>query len=160
MNEKAVLAPNQIVVFRLGGEEYGISIDRVESIIRWEEPTAVPYAPPSMSGVINLRGRIVPVIDLSARFDMPPTETTPLSRIVIAQVDGQLVGLIVDAATEVLQIDPANVEPPPEALASATMREALLGVARVDDRLIVLLKVENVIPAVDELMEASDGGER
>lgn len=154
-----ITAPSQVVVFRLGSEEYGIAIDRVESIIHYQDPTPVPYAPESMSGVINLRGRIVPVVDLATRFELPPSERGPQSRIVIAQLDGQLIGLVVDAATEVLNLDPSSTEPPPEALASPAMREAILGVARVDDRLIVLLKVDNVVPSVDRLLEASEGGE-
>jgi len=148
--------PSKIVVFRLGDEEYGVSIDSVEGIIRREEVTPVPYAPQAMLGVINLRGRIVPVIDLAERFGLQPTAPGPAARIVIALVDDERVGLAVEAATEVLQVPTGAVDPPPEALSSPAMRDAVLGVARIETRLIVLLRVEQVVPSVEELAAAGE----
>jgi purine-binding chemotaxis protein CheW len=154
--EPLTTAPNQIVVFKLGEEEYGVDIASVESIIRREALTPVPYAPPSMVGVINLRGRIVPVVDLAVRFELPPLEPTPLSRIVIAQIDGQLIGLAVDAAMEVRTLEPGSVDAPPDVVSSEEMREAILGVARFDDRLVVLIRVEKVVPSAEELSMACE----
>ena len=153
-------APSQVVVFRLGEEEYGIAIESVEGIIRRETPTPVPYAPPSMEGVINLRGRIVPVVDLARRFDMPPREPTGHSRIVIAQLKDQLVGLAVDAATEVLTLPEGAVEPAPDVVGSSAMSDVISGVARVEDRLVVLLRVENIVPSVDDLVGESEEGDK
>jgi purine-binding chemotaxis protein CheW len=155
MAEAAPSAPSQIVVFRLGDEEYGVPIENVEGIIRREPPTPVPYAPPSMEGVINLRGRIVPVVDLASRFDLEPREPTDKSRIVIANLQEQFVGLAVDAATEVLTLPAGAVEPPPDVVSSTAMKDAIVGVARVDDRLIVLLRLDNVIPSIEDLAAAA-----
>lgn len=154
MAEPVFSVVTKIVVFRLAEEEYGIPIDKVESIIRRETLTPVPYAPPSMVGVINQRGRIVPVIDLALRFDLPATEPSASARIVICQLEGELVGLAVDAATEVLQLPPGAIDNPPEVVSSPRMQEAVAGVAHVGERLIVLLMIEQVIPSIDELTAA------
>lgn len=160
MPEVAPSAPSQIVVFRLGDEEYGVAIENVEGIIRREAPTPVPYAPPSMEGVINLRGRIVPVVDLASRFELEPREPTDKSRIVIANLEDQFIGLAVDAATEVLALPAGAVEPPPDVAGSAAMRDAILGVARVDDRLIVLLRLNKVIPSIEDLAASTEESEK
>jgi chemotaxis signal transduction protein len=159
VTESVAAAPTQIVVFRLGQEEYGIDIASVESIIRREALTPVPYAPPSMVGVINLRGRIVPVVDLALRFGLPEREPSPLSRIVIVQIDGHLMGLTVDAAMEVKSVPRGSVEPTPETVSSQAMRDAVLGVARFDERLIVLIRVEQVVPSPEELSAACEEAE-
>lgn len=156
MLEAAAAAPSQIVVFRLGDEEYGVAIENVEGIIRREAPTPVPYSPPSMEGVINLRGRIVPVVDLASRFELEPREPTDKSRIVIANLEEQFVGLAVDAATEVLTLPAGAVEPPPDVVGSTAMKDAITGVARVDDRLIVLLRLKSVIPSIEDLAAATE----
>lgn len=139
----------QVVVFRLGSEEYGIDIDLVREIIRWTEVTPVPHAAQSVRGVTNLRGRIVPVIDLRSRFCLGEREASPTERIVVVEVDKHVVGIEVDAATEVLRLDADSIEPPPEVAASEDTRQAMKGVAKVDDRLILLLRLEEVLPLAD-----------
>ncbi len=139
----------QVVVFRLGAEEYGVDISHVREIIRRTEVTPVPHAAKSVKGVINLRGRIVAVVDLRARFGLEPGEESSAERIIVTQVDKHLVGVEVDAATEVLRLPPDSVEAPPEVLASAEMGEAVAGVGKIGDRLIVLLKLEEILPLAE-----------
>lgn len=111
----------QFVEFKLGQEEYGIDILQVKTIERMMPITRVPKAPRFVEGVINLRGEIVPVIDLRKRFDLPITETTENTRIIIVSVDDITVGMIVDSATEVVQLDQDSIEPAPP-LRAASIR--------------------------------------
>lgn len=148
----------QVVVFRLGSEEYGIDIDLVREIIRRTEVTPVPHAAKSAKGVINLRGKIVAVVDLRSRFGMPPIEASPTERIIVVEVDGHLVGVEVDAATEVLRLARDSIEPPPEVLASEDMANAVMGVGKIDGRLIVLLKLEEILPLSDVAKVGDESG--
>lgn len=148
----------QVVVFRLGSEEYGIDIDHVREIIRRTEVTPVPHATKSVRGVINLRGKIIAVVDMHVRFGLERGEESPTERIIVVEVDGHLVGLEVDAATEVLQLPPDSIEPPPEVLASEHMAEAVMGVGKIEERLIVLLRLEEVLPLADVAKVGEESG--
>jgi len=139
----------QVVVFRLGAEEYGIDIDVVREIIRRTEVTPVPHAAKAVKGVINLRGKIIAIVDLRARFGLPPAEGTSTERIIVVEMDKHLVGVEVDAATEVLRLPQDSIEPPPDVLASEDMAGAVLGVGKIDDRLVLLLKLEQILPLAD-----------
>jgi len=136
----------QYVLFHLGTEEYGLPIDRVQSIIRYEEPTSVPHAPVGVEGVINLRGQVIPVIDLSMRLLGTPLSIMPTSRIVVAEGNTGLVGLAVDSASEVVSIPLDEIRPAPEAALSADTAEAFEGVANYGDRLVILLDAEKALP--------------
>lgn len=148
----------QVVVFRLGSEEYGINIDLVREIIRRTEVTPVPHAARSVKGVINLRGKIIAVVDLRSRFGLPPVEASSTERIIVMEIDGHLVGVEVDAATEVLRLAQDSIEPPPEVLASEDMANAVLGVGKIDGRLIVLLRLEEVLPLSDVAKVGDESG--
>lgn len=102
----------QLVVFDLAQEAYGVDIGTVREIIRMQDVTSVPHRPDYVSGVINLRGRITPVVDLRKRFDLSDLEITRDSRIVVVDIDGDDIGMIVDAVTEVLRISTTQIEPP------------------------------------------------
>lgn len=134
------------VVFRLGSEEYGIAIERVQSIIRYEEPTPVPRAPGIVQGVINMRGRVIPVIDLSKR--LKGTQFTPSAhaRIVVAESEAGLLGLAVDAASEVASIPLTAVQPAPDGVLSPETASAITGVAEREGRLVVLLDLDETVP--------------
>ena len=128
----------QVVLCQLGDECYGLDIASVYEIIRFQASTAVPTAPGFVDGVINLRGRIIPVMDLSSRFGMHRAETTKSTRIIVAGTAGMRVGLVVDAVTEVLMLSEDAVEPTPEVVAghdSAYIR----GIAKLTDQLVILL---------------------
>ncbi len=131
----------QIVVCELGGERYGLSIEAVYEIIRLQTITAVPAAPPFVEGVINLRGRIIPVVDLASRFGLPRAEQDKQSRIVVAAAAGTRVGLVVDGVSEVLMVDEGAVEPTPPVAAGADAAY-VRGIARLGDRLVILLHLD------------------
>lgn len=139
----------QVVVFRLGSEEYGVDIDLVREIIRRTDVTPVPHAAKAVKGVINLRGKIIAIVDLRARFGLQRRQESPAERIVVVEVAGHLVGVEVDAATEVLRLPPDSIEPPPDVLASEDMADAVMGVGKIDGRLVVLLRLERVLPLAD-----------
>ncbi len=138
----------QYVLFRLGTEEYGLPIERVQSIIRYEVPTPVPHAPEMVEGVINLRGQVIPVIDLSQRLLGQPHEVSASSRIVVAEGDSGLVGLAVDSAHEVATFAADEIMPTPAAALTAETAEAFEGVANYGERLVILLDPEKALPRV------------
>lgn len=148
----------QVVVFRLGSEEYGIDIDLVREIIRRTEVTPVPHAAESVKGVINLRGKIIAIVDLHSRFGLERGEPSPSERIIVVETDNHLVGLEVDAATEVMHLPADSIEPPPEVLTSQQMSEAVMGVGKIGDRLIVLLKLEEILPLADVVRVGEESG--
>lgn len=147
----------QYVLFRLGPEEYGLPIEKVSSIIRHEPATPVPRSPEIVDGVINLRGRVIPVVNLSRKFFDTDFHPSPTSRIVVAEGEAGLVGLAVDAASEVVSIAVADILDPPETALTAETAEAFEGVARCGDRLIILLELDKALPRGD--YESSASGE-
>lgn len=143
----------QFVACRVGNEEFALDVLSVQEINRMTEITPVPKAPSYVEGVINLRGRIIPVLNLRRRFGMPDTERTARSRIVVVSVRGRVVGLAVDAVEEVLRIPRRAIEPPPTVGAAAGV-EYTQGVGRVRDRLLILLDLPRLLlpaeqPAAD-----------
>ncbi|HEX6878806.1 MAG TPA: chemotaxis protein CheW, partial [Terriglobales bacterium] len=103
----------QIVGFRVGAETFGVPIQSVHEIVRMMDITAVPDAPVYIEGVINLRGKIIPVVDLRKRFGEKEIKSNKKNRILVAEIGGKMVGLVVDSASEVLKLPPADVDPPP-----------------------------------------------
>ena len=134
----------QLVVFKLGREFYGISILRVQEIKRMADITRVPHAPEYIKGVINLRGSVLPVIDLKKCLDLPPEEYTDNTRIVIIKVEEIVFGVTVDAVSEVTAIDSGSIEPPTNVV-SGVNAQYLSGVGKFEDRLIILLNLEAII---------------
>lgn len=141
--------PLQFVTFVLEGEEFGIDILRVQEIIRPVAVTRVPNAPAFVEGVINLRGRIVPVLDARKRFGLPYRPMDDTSRIVVIELGRETVGFVMDAVREVIRVDPAVIEPAPE-LAVGVDADYIRGVAKLDDRLLILLDVERVLAEHEE----------
>jgi purine-binding chemotaxis protein CheW len=133
----------QLVVFTLADEDYGVDIGTVREIIRIQTITKVPKTPRFIEGVINLRGKVIPVIDLRKRFDLTAGAADKDSRIVVIDIGGQDIGVIVDAVTEVLRIPADSVEPPSSIIASVES-EYLLGIAKLASRLIILLDLQKV----------------
>jgi purine-binding chemotaxis protein CheW len=134
----------QLVVFQLGVELYGVEIACVHEIVRMQTITRVPRAPAFVEGVINLRGRVIPVIDLRRRFNLPAAAHTRASRIVVVEIGDQVVGLVVDGVSEVLRVDTALVEPPSPVVAGIDS-EYLQGIARLPERLVILLDLDRVL---------------
>ncbi|MCG0274565.1 MAG: chemotaxis protein CheW [Thermosediminibacteraceae bacterium] len=134
----------QFVVFKLGQEEYGVNIMQVNTIERMMPITRVPKAPYFVEGVINLRGEIIPVIDLKKRFGLPPGEINGDTRIIIVNVDDLTVGMIVDSATEVVQLPQDAIEPAPSVVGSISS-DFLEGVGKIGDRLLIILNLEKIL---------------
>jgi len=145
---------SQLVVFELENEAYGVDIAVVEGIIKMQEITRLPRAPHFMEGITNLRGAVVPVIDLRKRFGLPPQEPTRDTRIVIANMNGAQVGLIVDAVSQVIRVPQDAIEPPPQL--TMTVNSAFIkSVAKLEKRLVILLDLDKVLSAEEkELLEA------
>jgi purine-binding chemotaxis protein CheW len=139
----------QLVVFDLAAESYGVEIGAVREIIRLQEVTAVPQTPVFVEGVINLRGKVIPVIALRKRFGLPKGEENRENRIVVVDIGGQDIGVVVDAVTEVLRIASDCVEPPSSIITSSES-EYLLGIAKLENRLIILLDLERVLSSEEK----------
>jgi purine-binding chemotaxis protein CheW len=133
-----------IVGFRVGRETYGVPISSLHEIVRMPEITAVPDAPDYMEGVINLRGKIVSVLDLRKRFGVKTITTSRRNRILVVEHAGHLAGLIVDSASEVLKIPAADIEPSPAVLQEGHSKW-VTGMAKCNGRLIVLLDIGAVL---------------
>lgn len=136
----------QVVAFKLRKEEYGFSILNVKEIRGLTDITRVPFAPDFVKGVINLRGSVLPVIDLKKRLGLQPMEYTDSTRILIVQNDGIDVGMIVDAVTEVLTIDAENIDSVKQ---TDSENRFLKGVGKIDDRLIIMLNLDEIIGSIE-----------
>jgi purine-binding chemotaxis protein CheW len=134
----------QLVSFNIGGEEFGVDILKVQEINRMLEVTRVPNAPEYVDGVINLRGKVIPIIDLRRRFDMDRKEHDKNTRIVVVELQGKVVGFVVDAVREVLRIPKSVTEPPPPIVAGINA-EYITAVGKLEDRLLILLDLEGVL---------------
>jgi purine-binding chemotaxis protein CheW len=142
------LTETQLVVFDLAKEYYGVDIGDVREIIRMQAITRVPGAPEFVEGVINLRGRVVPVVDLRKRLELIVGEQTKESRIVVVDINGRDVGVIVDAVTEVLRI-PMNLIEPPSSMVTNADSDYLRGIAKLETKLVILLDLDKVLSAIE-----------
>lgn len=140
---------NQLVVFELANERYGVNITTVESIIKLQTITAVPQAPQFVKGVTNLRGVVLPVIDLRQRFGLPQTESTKDTRIVVVEMDGGTVGMIVDAVAEVLRVPDEAIEPP-SPLVVTVDSTFIAGIAKLNEQLVIMLDLDKVLTAQEQ----------
>jgi purine-binding chemotaxis protein CheW len=147
----------QVVGFRIGNETFGVRIGSVREIVRVPEITAVPSAPETVEGVINLRGKIIPVMDLRKRFGQSEIQPDKKNRILVVELEGKLVGLIVNAASEVLKIAPSDIEAPGN-LFSEGESSYVTGVGKLKGRLIILLDITKLLhrPEFKRFEEAAE----
>ena len=138
----------QLVTFRLGEEEYGVDILKVHEINRMMDITSVPNAPNCIEGVINLRGKVIPVINLRRKFGLPHKQADARSKIVVVDI-GTSAGMIVDSVSEVLRISSDIVEPPP-LMTTGVNSEYIRGVGKLKDRLLILLDIEKLLGAEEK----------
>ncbi|MCZ8512349.1 chemotaxis protein CheW [Paenibacillus filicis] len=135
----------KVIVFALAHEEYGVEVEKVKTIERMQPMTRVPKTPPFVKGVINLRGVVTPVIDLRGRFGFPESEFTDNSRIIIVSVGDIEVGLIVDSANDVIDVDTDHIDDPPE-IVGGIKAKYLRGIAKIgESRLLILLNLQEVL---------------
>ena len=134
----------QVACFRLGEDIYAIDIMRIKEIIRPQKLAALPKAPVFMEGVLNLRGAVIPVVDLRKRFDMPVREIDRDRRLLIVALAGRTLGIVVDEVTEVITVPVANIKPPPQ-VSQGVGAEYLVGVCLVQDDLVMLLDPDRLL---------------
>ena len=137
-----------LVGFRLGSETFGVPIDLVHEIVRVPEITAVPDAPDYIEGVINLRGKIVSVIDLRKRFGEKQVQADRKNRVMVVEVENKMVGLIVDSASEVLKFPPSEIEDPPNVFEDGELNY-VTGVGKLNGRLIILVDLSKILQRGD-----------
>ena len=143
----------QLVTFEVAGEEFAVDILAVHEINRMKELTRVTQAPMEIEGVINLRGKIIPVMDLRKRFGLPPRARDEQTRIIVVEVGGRVIGFIVDRVRQVLPISRSIVEPAPDMVATIDS-QFISGVGKLPDRLLILLDLTRLLNS--SLMEAVD----
>lgn len=157
-NEASLAEQTQYLTFMLSGEMFAIGILAIKEIIEYANLTTVPMMPVCIRGVINLRGAVVPVVDLAARFGRTPTPVSKRTCIVIVEVESggerQDVGVIVDAVNEVLDIPAADIEPPPS-FGTKIRTDFIKGMGKIDSRFVILLNVNQVL-SVDEVGSLSE----
>ncbi|WP_340819156.1 chemotaxis protein CheW [Methanolobus sp. WCC4] len=134
----------QMVICQLSNEEFGIGIYKVKEIIRIPSITKIPQIPDYVVGVINLRGSIIPIVDLAAKFGMIREDRDDESRIVVLEIGDLTAGVIVDSVNEVLNIPGENIEPAPDILVSEITGRYVQGVGKVDERLLILLDIDKI----------------
>ncbi len=139
----------QFVVFQVAGEQYGVTIEQVESIVKMQPITVVPQAPAFVEGITNLRGMVLPVLSLRRRFGLPPVEADRETRIVVVMHGAHPIGIIVDSVLEVLRLPEETIEPPPPMVTSERTR-FITGIAKVGERLILLLDLARVLSIEEE----------
>ena len=149
---KAAEATEHLATFFLSREEYGVDVRLVQEIIRITEITPVPRAPVSIKGVINLRGRIIPVVDLKRKLGLGDAELGRRARIVVVKLRERLVGLLVDGASQVLKVPVSSIDPAPDAVVEIDA-EYIRGVAKLPDRLIILMDLHKILS-----LELREGG--
>ncbi|MFW5722487.1 MAG: chemotaxis protein CheW [Desulfohalobiaceae bacterium] len=134
----------QLVTFRIGEEEFGVDILLVQEIIRKMNITRVPKAPDFVEGVINLRGKVIPIIDLRKRFGLETKGYDKNTRFIVIEINDMIVGFVVDSVSEVLRIPSDTVEPPPPVV-SGLDSEYISGVGKLEDRLLILLDLDRLL---------------
>lgn len=138
-------ANNEFVAFRVGAQEFCVDIMGVREIRGWTPATPLPHAPPYVRGVINLRGAVLPIVDLAMRFGLGLTEPTPRSVIIVVHIHQQIVGLLVDAVSDILTSSEASMQPTPD-IASDMAKTFVKGVYAVDGRMISIVTLDSVLP--------------
>ncbi|WP_284139972.1 MULTISPECIES: chemotaxis protein CheW [unclassified Virgibacillus] len=149
--ENDIMLDKKVIVFQLKDEEYAVEVSKVGGIERLLPITRVPQTAPFVKGVINLRGVVTPIIDLRVRFGIEEQEYNESTRIIILNLDDLEVGLIVDAANDVIDIPKDAIEPPPEVVGAVDV-DYIEGVAKLDKRLLILLDLQKVL-SNDEMNE-------
>jgi purine-binding chemotaxis protein CheW len=149
----------QVVGFRIGRETFGLPISIVREIVRVPDITSVPNAPDYIEGVINLRGRIIPVVDLRKRFGEKVGEPSKKNRVIVVELEGRSIGLIVNSASEVLKIPPSEIEAPHDVFQEGELNY-ITGVGKLKGRLVILLDLTRVLQrgelrAAEEVAEAA-----
>jgi len=141
-------ATREVLVFVIGKEEYGVDILKVQEIRGYEKVTAIPAAPEFLKGVVNLRGTIVPVIDMRIKFNLPDPRYDSFTVVVILRLSSRVIGIVVDAVSDVVRLAATDVKDPPR-LGSVVDSSYLTGVATINERMVLLLDIEKLLSSGD-----------
>ncbi|NPV69495.1 MAG: chemotaxis protein CheW [Firmicutes bacterium] len=147
---RKTIEEHQLVVFGLAGELYGVDIAAVREIITMQHITRVPRTPDFVEGIINLRGKVIPVIDLRKRFHLGLSQEDKETRIVVVEIQANTIGMVVDSVSEVLRISSDVIEPPSPVIVGIDA-EYISSVAKVEERLIILLDLEKVLNKQEQM---------
>lgn len=150
--ERDLVGKRELIAFRTGGQEFCLDVQQVREIRGWTPTTPVPHAPEFVCGVINLRGTVMPVLDLGARFGFGPTEAGARHVIIVAQIGGRPVGLLVDAVCDTLTIAPDEIQPSPD-VAGAASRLVATGVLPIGERMVTLVDLTHVASNLESLKD-------
>lgn len=145
----AAASSAEYLSFRLGAEEYGIDILRVQEIRSFEEPTRIANSPPHLKGVVNLRGVIVPVVDLRIKLGCEKIEYNSFTVVIVLNVKGRVVGAVVDSVSDVLELAQDQIRPAPEMTSSAVDTTFITGIASVGERMLILMDIEALMASAD-----------
>jgi len=147
--EQKTAAGGQMLTFKLGDEIYGVDILRVKELRGWSPVTRLPHAEPHVLGVLNLRGAVVPIIDLRVRFALASADFSPLTVIIVLSLrtaDGvRECGIVVDSVQDVVEIAPQAIQPPPQLGNTTRVQEFISGIATVDDQMLIVLDVDELV---------------
>ena len=139
----------EFLTFRLGSEEYGIDILKVQEIRSYESPTRIANAPEFIKGVVNLRGVIVPIVDLRLKLGCPSAEYNDFTVVIVLNVRGRVVGAVVDSVSDVLELTKDAIRPAPELNSSAVDTSYITGIGSVSDRMLILMDIEGLMSSAD-----------
>jgi purine-binding chemotaxis protein CheW len=139
---------NEFLTFRLGAEEYGIDILKVQEIRGYDAVTSIANAPAFIKGVINLRGIIVPIIDMRIKFNLGKAEYNEFTVVIVLNIAGRVIGMVVDSVSDVLALTPEQVRPAPE-FGAAMDTEYLIGLSSLDQRMLILVDIERLMTSSD-----------
>lgn len=154
MTESPSTAVRELITFRVDEQFYSVDIMSVREIRGWTTATPLPQSPDFVRGVINLRGTVLPIVDMAARLGLPDAEPTQRHVIIVVWIQGQLVGLLVDAVCDIITADEDGLQPTPD-VACETVHGFVQGLLTVDDRLISLIDLEHVLPPLELAPEAA-----
>jgi len=143
------MSTRELIAFRVGRQEFCINVMAVREIRGWSAATALPRAPRYIRGVINLRGAVLPIIDLAVRLGLPESEPHARNVIIVVQIAHQQMGLLVDAVSDILSTEDRDIQPAPD-VSSGLVREFVKGLVPVDGRMISLIALDNMLPAEAE----------
>jgi purine-binding chemotaxis protein CheW len=148
LGDSAIANVRQLLTFAIGSEAFAVDILRVQEIRGWTEPTRIPHAPSYLKGVVNLRGTVVPIVDLRSRFGLPELETTKTTVVIVLHVGGgqktKRIGIVVDAVSDVHDVDSSTIRPPADIDNGSPL---VAGLIAEDSRFLVVLDVDNLVPA-------------
>jgi purine-binding chemotaxis protein CheW len=146
----------EYLTFRLGSEEYGIDILKVQEIRSYEQPTRIANAPDFIKGVVNLRGVIVPIVDLRLKLGCPTAEYNSFTVVIVLNVKNRVVGAVVDSVSDVLELNRDSIRPAPELSAASVDTSFITGIGSVADRMLILMDIEGLMSSADMgLMDAA-----